>query len=67
MTNLVPALEQVRSGCDVMHLFFMFDEYSDKSSPAEVWQQAAIQMDAFRNPDKPRPEGEWIGGEFVRQ
>jgi Delta6-protoilludene synthase len=61
------ALEQVRSGCDLMHLFFMFDEYSDKSEPAEVWRQARIQMDALSNPDVPRPHGEWIGGEFTRQ
>lgn len=50
-----------------MHLFFMFDEYSDKCEPAEVWQQTRIQMDALRNPGKPRPEGEWVGGEFTRQ
>lgn len=59
--------EQLSSACDVMHLFFMFDEYSDKCTPAEVWQQARIQMDAIRNPEKPRPEGEWVGGEFTRQ
>ena len=50
-----------------MHLFFMFDEYSDKSTADEVWEQARIQMDAFENPDKPRPQGEWVGGEFTRQ
>lgn len=50
-----------------MHLFFMFDEYSDKCEPAEVWQQVRIQMDAVRDPAKPRPEGEWVGGEFTRQ
>lgn len=50
-----------------MHLFFMFDEYSDKSEPAEVWEQAKIQMDAMHNPEKPRPKGEWVGGEFTRQ
>ncbi|KAI1428000.1 isoprenoid synthase domain-containing protein [Xylaria sp. FL1777] len=59
--------EQVRSGCDLMHLFFMFDEHSDKSGPAEAWNQARIQMDALCNPHKPRPQGEWIGGEFTRQ
>lgn len=51
----------------MMHLFFMFDEYSDKSEPAEVWQQVSIQLDALRNPGQPRPEGEWVGGEFTRQ
>jgi len=60
-------LEQLRSGCDIMHLFFMFDEHSDKCGPEEVWEQARIQMDAFWRPNQPRPEGEWVGGEFARQ
>ncbi|RWA13735.1 hypothetical protein EKO27_g1374 [Xylaria grammica] len=59
--------EQVRSGCDLMHLFFMFDEHSDRAGPAEAWDQARIQLDAMYNPNKPRPQGEWIGGEFTRQ
>lgn len=63
----VSGTEQVRSGCDLMHLFFMFDEYSDKSSPEEVLCQAQAMMDVFNNPDKPRPKGEWIGGEITRQ
>jgi Delta6-protoilludene synthase len=50
-----------------MHLFFMFDEHSDRASPAEVWEQAAIQVDAIYNPETPRPGGEWVGGEFTRQ
>lgn len=65
--QIVVFIEQVRSGCDLMHLFFMFDEYSDKSSPDEVLNQARIQMDAFHDPDKPRPDGEWVGGEIARQ
>ncbi|KAK3295342.1 isoprenoid synthase domain-containing protein [Chaetomium fimeti] len=60
-------LKYVRSGCDLMHLFFMFDEYSDQSTPEEVWHQASIQMDALCYPHKPRPKGEWIGGEIARQ
>ncbi|KAK3986106.1 isoprenoid synthase domain-containing protein [Cladorrhinum sp. PSN332] len=57
----------VRTGCDLMHLFFMFDEHSDTASPAEVWNQASVQVDAFNNPETPRPRGEWVGGEFARQ
>ncbi|KAK8071749.1 terpenoid synthase [Apiospora saccharicola] len=60
-------LKQLRSGCDLMHLFFMFDEYSDKAGPEEVWDQARIQLNALANPYMPRPAGEWIGGEFTRQ
>uniref|UniRef100_A0AAU7YP30 Terpene synthase n=1 Tax=Cladorrhinum flexuosum TaxID=711349 RepID=A0AAU7YP30_9PEZI len=59
--------EFVRTGCDLMHLFFMFDEHSDRASPEEVWEQAAIQVDAIYSPSKPRPRGEWVGGEFTRQ
>ncbi|KAK8011931.1 DAHP synthase-like protein [Apiospora arundinis] len=60
-------LKQVRSGCDLMHLFFMFDEYSDKCGPEEVWDQGRIQMNAFENSHIERPTEEWVGGEFSRQ
>ncbi|KAL7796671.1 isoprenoid synthase domain-containing protein [Trichoderma ceciliae] len=59
--------EQVRSGCELMHLFFMFDEYSDKASPDEVLYQAQIMLDALKSPETPRPKGEWVGGEIMRQ
>lgn len=59
--------EQVRSGCELMHLFFMFDEYSDKASPDEVLSQAQVMIDALKSPETPRPKGEWIGGEIMRQ
>ncbi|KAK4225934.1 isoprenoid synthase domain-containing protein [Podospora fimiseda] len=57
----------LKTGCDLMHLFFMFDEHSDRASPEEVWNQASIQIDAFNNPETPRPRDEWVGGEFARQ
>lgn len=50
-----------------MNMFFVFDEYSDVSSPEDVVEQAAIIMDALRNPSVPRPEDEWVGGEVTRQ
>lgn len=50
-----------------MNLIFVFDEYSDISCEEEVCQQAGIIMDALRNPHKPRPKGEWVGGEVARQ
>ncbi|KAG9318942.1 terpenoid synthase [Chiua virens] len=59
--------EHARAGCDLMHLFFLFDEYSDRSAPTEVRQQKGAVMDALRNPHTPRPKGEWLGGEFTRQ
>lgn len=50
-----------------MNLFFVIDEYSDIAPVEEVRQQKDIVMDALRNPHKPRPEGEWVGGEVARQ
>lgn len=64
---LVVHSEHARAGCDLMHLYFMFDEHSDRSEPSEVRKQKDAILDAFRNPHVPRPEGEWIGGELARQ
>ncbi|KAH6646759.1 hypothetical protein BKA67DRAFT_684057 [Truncatella angustata] len=50
--------EQLRCACEVMNLFFIFDEHSDRSEPADVWNQVDILMDALRNPETPRPAGE---------
>lgn len=65
--RLTMRIEQLRCGNDLMNLFFIFDEHSDKSSPSEVESQVAIIKDALQDPDKPRPEGEWLGGEVTRQ
>ncbi|KAK7688467.1 Delta(6)-protoilludene synthase [Cerrena zonata] len=56
-----------RIGCDLMNLFFVFDEYSDVADATEVRRQADIIMDALRNPSSPRLKGEWVGGEITRQ
>jgi Delta6-protoilludene synthase len=50
-----------------MNLFFVIDEYSDIAHEEGARAQAGIVMDALRNPNKPRPTGEWIGGEISRQ
>ena len=60
-------IERLRTGCDLMNMFFVFDEYSDVSPPEEVAKQAAIIMDALRNAHTPRPKDEWVGGEVTRQ
>jgi len=57
----------LRVGCDLMHLFFLFDEFSDRGSPEEVKSQAKILRHAISSPQTPRPQGEWIGGEIARQ
>jgi len=50
-----------------MNLFFVFDEKSDISDEYETRAQADCIMDALRNPHKPRPPGEWIGGTITQQ
>ncbi|KAM7195873.1 terpenoid synthase [Rhypophila sp. PSN 637] len=56
-----------RIGCDLMHLFFVFDEYSDRSTQEESGQQAISIMDALRDPHKLRPEGEFVGGRVAQE
>ena len=57
----------MRSICDIMHAFFVIDEYTDSCSPTEGQRITNIVMDAIRNPHEKRPEGEWLGGELMRQ
>ncbi|VDC01312.1 unnamed protein product [Peniophora sp. CBMAI 1063] len=57
----------LRTGCDMMNHFFYYDEYSDVAPPEEVQVMADVIMDAMYNPHKPRPQGEWVGGEVTRQ
>ncbi|KAG6883541.1 hypothetical protein C0992_008520, partial [Termitomyces sp. T32_za158] len=59
--------EIVRAGCDLMNLFFLFDEYTDAAALCEVQNMAKIVMDAIRSPEKPRPAGECVVGEVARQ
>lgn len=50
-----------------MHLFFMFDEHSDKSSPEDVLGQAHALTAHLYNPDMPQSNSEWVGAEIMRQ
>jgi hypothetical protein len=50
-----------------MNLYFFFDEHSDLANEDETRQQADAIMDALRNPHKPRPQGEWVGGRVTQQ
>jgi Delta6-protoilludene synthase len=59
--------DECRIGSDVTIFFFLFDECSDRADVKGARVLADIVMDAFRNPTKPRPTGEWIGGEIARQ
>ncbi|KAK7021884.1 hypothetical protein VNI00_017173 [Paramarasmius palmivorus] len=55
-----------RIACDLMNFFFVVDEYTDVASAEEARLLANTVMDALRNPDIPRPPGEWVGGEIAR-
>jgi len=56
----------LRTGCDLMNTFFAFDDISDDQCAADVRKEVEIIMDALRNPNKPRPEGESVLGEIHR-
>ncbi|KAJ7137759.1 isoprenoid synthase domain-containing protein [Mycena epipterygia] len=59
--------EHLRTGCDLMNVFFVVDEYTDVESAPVVREMVDIVIDAMNNPHKPRPEGEILLGEVTRQ
>ena len=65
VSNGIP--EGCRVAHDLMNLYFVFDEQSDISDEKETRYQADCIMDALHNPDKPRPQGEWVGGVIAQQ
>ena len=56
-----------RVGCDLMVLFFIYDEFTDKVDGDGARVYAEMVMDAIRNPHKERPQGEPKLGEIARQ
>ncbi|KAK5651017.1 hypothetical protein OQA88_2098 [Cercophora sp. LCS_1] len=56
-----------RTAADFMTLVFAFDEYTDMEGELGTRQMADMVMDALRNPDKARPQGECFLGEMTRQ
>ena len=65
--SIFPVLEIIRLGCDLMNLFYVFDEYTDIADGEGATKIRDIMMDAFRNPHKSRPEGELFLGEMTRE
>ena len=59
--------EIIRLGCDLMNLFYVYDEYTDIANGEGADRIRDIVMDAFRHPEKPRPEGELLVGEMARE
>ena len=51
----------------MMNFLFVLDEYTDVDDANSVRETIGIVIDAIRNPEKPRPEGEVLLGEIARQ
>ncbi|KAI0052312.1 terpenoid synthase [Auriscalpium vulgare] len=66
---IYPSLDRqhLRTGCDLMMLFFVFDEFTDKEDGKGVRKYVDIVVDAIEHPDRPRPAGEHVLGEITRQ
>ncbi|KAI0820289.1 terpenoid synthase [Trametes gibbosa] len=59
--------DELRSACDLMRLFYVIDEETDELDAARTQELANIVVDAIRNPENARPDGEPIVGEIARQ
>lgn len=57
----------LRIACDVMNLFFAFDEWSDVSNEHETRKQVNCIMEALDNPQQAQTEDEWAVASFARQ
>ncbi|KAG2071990.1 terpenoid synthase [Suillus decipiens] len=59
--------EHLRISCELMNVFFIFDEYTDIANETVTKEMVDIVLDTLHHPHKVRPEGECILGEIVRQ
>ncbi|KAK0215213.1 terpenoid synthase [Armillaria nabsnona] len=59
--------EHLRTVCDLMHLLFAFDDYTDNAPPEVVRRYANVVMDAVRNPIKSRPSDEVVLGVIAQE
>ena len=50
-----------------MIVLFLMDEYTDVENATKTAEIVDIAIDALKNPQQPRPEGEVILGEVIRQ
>ncbi|KAK3337682.1 isoprenoid synthase domain-containing protein [Cercophora scortea] len=57
----------LRLGTDLMYILYVHDEQTDVEDGQTTRQLGDIFVDALRNPDKPRPQGEAPIGEMGRQ
>ncbi|KAI0267825.1 terpenoid synthase [Gloeopeniophorella convolvens] len=59
--------EGLRVACDLMVLFYIFDEFTDKVDGEGAREYADMVVDALENPHMERPHGESQLGEITRQ
>ncbi|KAI0333186.1 terpenoid synthase [Cubamyces sp. BRFM 1775] len=59
--------EHFRVACDLMNLFFAFDELSDAGDEHAAQLLVDTMMDALRHPDRSRPCNEHILGSIAKQ
>jgi hypothetical protein len=50
-----------------MNLFYVYDEYTDIADGEGADRVRDIVMDAFRHPEKARPDGELLLGEMAKE
>ena len=60
-------LEALRCCGDINTLLFAIDDTLDYESDEVVKQNVKIILNAMKYPHIPRPAGEWIVGEMIRQ
>ena len=59
--------DRLRVACDLMALFYIFDEFTDKVDGNGARACAELVVDALQNPHSERPAGESKLGEIARQ
>ncbi|KAH7886304.1 terpenoid synthase [Phlebopus sp. FC_14] len=62
-----PHTEQLRIACELIVVYFIVDEYTDVEDSTVTAEVVEIIIDALKCPSKPRPTGEVVLGEIVRQ
>jgi Delta6-protoilludene synthase len=59
--------DRLRVACDLMVLFYIFDEFTDKVDGEGARIYAELVVDALQNPHSERPADEAKIGEIARQ
>ncbi|KAG6330338.1 hypothetical protein ID866_8752 [Astraeus odoratus] len=59
--------EHLRVACELIIVYFIVDEYTDVEDATRTGEIVDIIIDALKNPHVPRPKGEVVLGEIIRQ